>query len=199
MRAAEHRGLDRLTGMHAFEHRSAWLEHPNYQTQALLLESHDSFVAMAASLEERCRRIGGGEGLTERQVKRFAGRLADQFRNWQWAMACHERYEENKLYPFLEERFGVDCAVLADEHEALHQRADACIRTLEKAAAACQAGEGFPELQVLSVLRDYRLALCAHLDREEQLVIPLLLSMSPADFSSYAGKESCAVPAAPPQ
>ena len=38
------------------------------------------------------------------------------FRQWMYAMGNHERYEEGKLYPYLEARWGLSCESLREGH-----------------------------------------------------------------------------------
>jgi len=75
--------------------RSSWTTHPNYPQQVLLLGSHRSFRATSRWLVAQARQ-GGHRSPT----------LAS-FSWWKSAMAGHEHYEEGKLYPFLEHRWGV--------------------------------------------------------------------------------------------
>ena len=177
--------------MQALPHRQSWFAHERFPRQALLLESHDSFLAATEQFLERVKRVESGQGLKTRQLLRFAGRLEEEFRNLQWSMGCHERYEESKLYPFLTRRFGADCTALAAGHSHLHQLGAGCEQSLAQAAADLRDGgtQNFAGAQ--ERVRSYHAALAQHLADEESLVIPLLLSLSPADFAEYSGAESC--------
>lgn len=153
--------------------RERWAEHPRFATQTLLLGSHASFrrisealLAASPATHEPASGDLVGASLAARQ------RMFDQ---WQWSMRSHEHYEEQKLYPFLRHRFGVTTAQLEAGHEDLH----AIERELR---AAADAGD---ETGWAAEMERYDHALDQHLGAEEDLVIPCLLALSPAEFRAY--------------
>ena len=141
--------------------RHTWREHPNFKTQALLLRSHRSF-----------RRVS--EWLLERAESGETAQLRMPFRHWKGAMHGHEHYEESKLYPFLERRFGVDLSELQAGHEELQ-------RCEELVYAAFTEGTGLTE-----ALREHHNALLPHLEFEEDVVIPCVLSLTAEEFEDYS-------------
>jgi len=143
--------------------RAEWSTHPNYPRQVLLLGSHRNFRAMGRLLIDRA---SGGQGR--------ASTLA-AFSWWKSAMGGHEHYEEHKLYPFLEHRWGLDCTLLRDGHTAL-STADAQVRQ----------AQGTPAL--VSALEAHHSVLLQHLDEEEQLVVPALLALAPWEFDAYTSQ-----------
>ena len=143
--------------------RDQWEAHPNYPRQVLLLGSHEGFRRLSRSLVE------GAEG---------DGPLADigwVFNYWKSAMGGHEHYEEGKLYPYLEARWGLCCDALREGHDGL-----AVLDT--RVRAAVDAGD---RTTLAEALKDHDRALNAHLDAEEALVIPALLALTPAEFDAY--------------
>lgn len=164
--------------------RSPWVDHPRYTRQVLLVDSHDSFLAWMQAFRDRLAQLEDGGGLSERQRSRLIARLPDQFTDWQRSMACHERYEERKLYPFLERRFAVSTAALALDHAALHLRADQCVDALSLISRETPAPANFAH--AYAAFGSYAESLHTHLHNEEALVIPLLLDLCPADFQAYA-------------
>ena len=110
------------------------------------------------------------------------------FERWIAAMRSHEAYEEGKLCPYLEHRWGVALDEARAGHEELHLRADAVVAAFESGA---QPGESADDDDgdgggvVLRALRTHDFALGAHLDVEEDAVIPLLLALEPAEFVRY--------------
>lgn len=146
--------------------RDAWADHPRYPRQVLLLGSHESFRRTSASLVRRAE--SGGD----------AAAIGWVFDYWKSAMSGHERYEEHKLYPYLEARWGLSCDPLRAGH---HQLAalDAAVRA---AVDACD-GPATPALH--TALATHDAALSAHLDVEEELIIPALLALSPDEFETY--------------
>ena len=133
--------------------RALWTAHPNHPHQVLLLESHRSFRATSQMLIDRAQR-----------PHRRAATLAS-FSWWKSAMSRHEHYEEAKLYPFLEHRWGLDCAAMHRGHEALSE-ADTRVRAARSTGALIEA------------LEEHHAVLIDHLDEEEQLIVPALLELS---------------------
>jgi hypothetical protein len=150
--------------------RDQWSSHPRFPSQALLLGSHASFRHVSESLVEEA--AAGG----------FVGPIDRLYRRWISAMRSHEAYEEGKLYPFLERRWRVSLASAERGHRALHRAHDVVIAALDEAsqAGAWRAGETLCE-----ALRHHDDVLRAHLDVEEELVIPWLLELTPAEFAEY--------------
>lgn len=140
--------------------RDAWLAHPNYPHQVLLLGSHRNFRAMGQRLIHR------GEAGESRSF------LLNSFAWWKSAMGGHEHYEERKLYPFLEHKWGLNCDELREGHADL-AAADALVRQ-----ARTQ-----PEL--IDALQAHQVVLVEHLEEEERLVIPALLALERGEFELY--------------
>ncbi len=140
--------------------RDAWATHPKFPEQVLLLGSHASFRATSRRLIERADR-----GASRANV------LAT-FSMWKYAMGGHEHYEEHKLYPFLEHRWGLQTLGLSEGHEAL-ARADQVVRAAE--------GEA-----LVAALEAHHAILMEHLDIEECTVIPALLALSEEEFRLYS-------------
>jgi hypothetical protein len=139
--------------------RSAWPDHPSYPEQVLLLRSHQGFRAQSRSLIERADAGGRRPGIVA------------SFSWWKAAMHSHEGYEESKLYPFLEHRWGLDCDGLTAGHRALAV-ADAAVRATDDAGLA-------------QALEAHHAVLMDHLDAEERLVIPALLALDRQEFEDY--------------
>jgi hypothetical protein len=146
--------------------------HPNWPDQVLLVRSHESFRIVSEQIKAALRRAVP------------MSQPARRFRRWMYAMGSHERYEESKLYPFLEARWGASMAELEAGHEALGaQRSvveDAFARVDEvgddAAAARARLREAFDLFD--EILRD-------HLDLEERIVVPLLLELTPSEFADF--------------
>lgn len=150
--------------------RSAWSDHPHYPEQLLLLGSHDNFRRASRSLIEWAGRL-----LRDADAVAMAHNR-DVFNQWQAAMGGHEHYEEHKLYPYLERRYGVELGRLRHGHQRLSRlRAD--VRSAY--------GSYRPDEQ-LGALQSFDAELRAHLAEEEDAVIPLLLHLPRADFVSYS-------------
>jgi hypothetical protein len=141
--------------------RERWAEHPRFPSQVLLLGSHQNFRRISKALV-----ASDPASLEARQ------RLFDQ---WQRAMRSHEHYEEQKLYPFLRHRFGVQTALLEAGHAALHE----IERELRRAFGAAD------DVAWAKTMARYDVVLHEHLRDEEDLVIPCLLALEPREFSAY--------------
>ncbi len=156
--------------------RSAWPLHPNWPAHALLVQSHANFRLVSARLK------------TEVRSPRTVPAAARLFRRWMYAMSNHEHYEESKLYPYLEKRWGVSMLGLVEGHEGLHsQRAEvfAAFDALDAQDALDPKAEERARVRIRGAIDGYDARLLAHLDLEEQTVVPLLLELSPTEFADY--------------
>ena len=149
--------------------RDQWTRHPHYPRQTLLLNSHESFRRTSRVL---LRRAEGGSD---------AAAIGWVFRAWKAAMRSHEGYEEHKLYPYLERRWGLSMATAEEGHRKLAEL-DAAVRGAVTAIPT--GGDATPALA--DALRAHDEALVAHLALEEALVIPALLALEPAEFEDYS-------------
>lgn len=144
--------------------RDQWAEHPHYPSQVLLMGSHEHFRHTSRSLVERARK--GGD----------MAAIGWVFAAWKSAMAGHEHYEEGKLYPYLEARWGLSCDALRAGHHTLSE--------LEAGVHAAIEREDREALH--ATLGAHHDALMEHLEIEETFVIPALLALSPDEFRRYA-------------
>lgn len=149
--------------------RAQWESHPNFPRQTLLLGSHINFRRISRYI------IDHVSASTVSELRRL-------YRRWMMAMRGHEAYEERKLYPFLERRWGLSFADALEGHEELHRREervfagfDGCLRDPSAANLA----------QLRVILTAYDKTLHEHLELEEDLVIPALLALSRAEFDVY--------------
>ena len=147
-----------------------WQAHPRFPSQALLLGSHENFRNVSATLVDEA--ASGG----------FVRPIGSLYRRWIGAMRSHEAYEEGKLYPYLERRWKTSLEAAEAGHHALHLAHDDVLATLAEAQAEDEqrAGEALHE-----ALRRHDEVLRNHLELEENLVIPLLLELSPDEFAEY--------------
>jgi len=155
--------------------REDWQAHPRFRTQALLLGSHANFRRVSRFL------------IDQATLKQFVG-LHSLFDRWIAAMRSHEAYEERKLYPYLEYRWGVSLEEARCGHAELHTRADEVVdafRTLAHPADTSDSSESPDDNPVLNALLAHDRTLGAHLDVEEEAVIPLLLALDPEEFDRY--------------
>jgi len=144
--------------------RAQWAQHPHYPSQVLLLGGHKTFRHLSRVLLRRAETGGDIPG------------IGWVFAQWKSAMGSHEGYEEHKLYPYLEARWGLSCAALQAGHTALH----ACDQAVRDALRDADRGA------LVAALREHDRVLLDHLDDEEALVIPALLALSPGEFDTYA-------------
>lgn len=150
--------------------RDQWIAHPHYPSQILLLGSHESFRRVSERVIELA--ATGRDGAAAESL----------FLRWMAAMRSHEAYEEHKLYPFLARRFCVDTAPASRGHEALHQAEQQVHLGFQSARAM---PPGIPDQALVPALKAHRRLLDEHLQLEEEMVIPLLLALSPAEFGEY--------------
>jgi len=143
--------------------RAQWTEHPHYPSQVLLLGSHEQFRHISRVLLDRLKAGGDMPGIYW------------VFRQWKAAMGSHEAYEERKLYRYLASRWELSCDDMTAGHEALH-RCDQAVRS---------AFGNDDREAAIDALSEHDEVLKAHLELEEDLVIPALLALSPEEFQEY--------------
>jgi hypothetical protein len=155
--------------------REDWTAHPRFRTQALLLGSHANFRRVSRYLVDQASR------------EEFVG-LHSLFDRWIAAMRSHEAYEERKLYPYLEYRWGVSLDEARTGHGELHTRADDVVeafRSLARPADPADSTQSTPDNPFLRALQAHDRTLNAHLDVEEEAVVPLLLALDREEFDRY--------------
>jgi hypothetical protein len=183
--------------------REDWPAHPRFPQQTLLLDAHESFRRRGVWIRDRVVAIApsastGAAPLSRRQ--RWCRRMADDFAWWMKGMRGHERYEERTLYPFLARRYGYSFAAFEAAHRALHEKE----RAVLDAFGALVAGAPDEEPRhgaLVTALGAYESALHVHLAAEEDLIIPMLLALDPAEFAAFrsgAAEPPALAPAAEP-
>jgi len=149
--------------------RERWEDHPSYPSQVLLVGSHDNFLAINDYLLDQVRRSAE------------PWRLEVRCRYWIAAMRSHERYEEQKLYPYLAHRFGVSFEASRAGHAHLHAKRGAVLA----AFAAFDEKNGASRDDLERALEEHRVTLHEHLELEEAAVVPRLLELSREEFGRY--------------
>lgn len=146
--------------------RDQWALHPNFPTNSGLLRAHDSFRDISAYLVEKSREANTIE----------IAQLMFLFLRWKGAMKNHEAYEEGRLYPFLAERHGVSFDNLERQHERLGQLERKVVQAWGEHNAGAVAG----------ALEEHDQILVHHLAEEEDMVIPMVLALSPETYARDA-------------
>jgi iron-sulfur cluster repair protein YtfE (RIC family) len=143
--------------------RAAWRHHPHAGgPAAMLLAIHDQFRVAA----ERLRFLAAKSPQPDR------GWLARGFEPLARTLHHHHHAEEAMLFPFVAERAGVAPDRLVDDHRALTRAIEVVEESLSR------HGREEPPLPAIEALEHM---LITHLDREERLVVPLLLELAPAE------------------
>jgi DUF438 domain-containing protein len=139
----------------------AWRTHPNIHGPAgMLLEIHGQFRAVSARLLALADRAGV-IGLA--MLARMFGPLAQTLHH-------HHHAEEAVLFPLIHRQTGKAPEQLITDHDEM----TAAITLVEAALRARADAE-----TVKSAIASFHVILTAHLDREEALVVPVLLEMTP--------------------
>lgn len=167
--------------------RAEWPAHPRYPAQTLLLESHSAFRKTSGWLIDRVRSLET-QAVDARKRARWVNRVRGDFEWWMAGMRGHERYEEGKLYPYLANRFGASFAHLEAGHAVLHRYADAVSTAAREHYAGARALGA-----VIDALREHQDILLEHLAEEEELVIPMLLALSPDEFAHFMATPAAAL------
>ena len=149
--------------------RQQWVRHPRFPAQTLLLGSHENFRRINAYLCEQAAEVPEPE------------RLELLYRRWIGAMRSHEHYEEHKLYPYLARRWNAPFDEAEEGHRQLHDKHAGVLHAFSQLRVdAPNARDG-----LVQALAEHQSVLTEHLRHEEDLVIPLLLELTPEEFRAY--------------
>lgn len=152
--------------------RGTWTQQASFPSQVLLLGSHENFRRISCHLvEESQKRAAQGADIGDSLDLLFL------FRRWKSAMKNHEGYEEGKLYPYLERTFELTTDSLRAGHNALGAADVRVVDAYERGTLS----------DVAVAFAQHEEILLPHLLLEEDLVIPCLLSLSPAEFRATFG------------
>lgn len=150
--------------------KGEWHTHPRFPSQTLPLDSHESFRHVSDVL------------VAEAAAGGFVRPVADLYGRWMAAMHSHEAYGEGKLYPDLERRFATSLEAAKAGHRALRTAHDEVVKALAKE----QTGDEPRATEALhQALPGHDDVLNTRLNVEEELVIPMLLALSPHEFVEY--------------
>lgn len=159
-----HRSIAAATArvLHLAE-RAEWQKHPNVDGPAsMLLAIHDQFRAASERLALLVT------GAAEADLRR----VASAFMPLAQTLHHHHHAEEATLFPLVQRRSGVAPEQLVTDHEAL---------TSAIAAVEESLSTGANKERARAAVATFGEVLVAHLDREESLVIPILLTMTPTE------------------
>jgi 8-oxo-dGTP pyrophosphatase MutT (NUDIX family) len=138
-----------------------WKKHPNAAGPAsTLLAIHDQFRAGSSRLQL----------LVEREAEVDLAWVARAFMPLAQTLHHHHHAEEEMLFPLVHRRTGTAPEMLVSDHEALTS-------AIEAVEASLSAGANKEHAK--AAVAHFDEVLVAHLDREESLVIPVLLAMTP--------------------
>jgi 8-oxo-dGTP pyrophosphatase MutT (NUDIX family) len=143
--------------------RAAWQVHPNIEgPSATLLAIHDQFRFASERLSV----------LLSREAERDWAFIERAFAPLAQALHHHHRAEEAVLFPLVERRTEVAPVQLLADHEALMRAigiVEVCLQAKSDRAGAKAA------------MASFRQVLGGHLEREESVVVPVLLTMSASE------------------
>jgi iron-sulfur cluster repair protein YtfE (RIC family) len=143
--------------------RTAWEKHPNARGPAsTLLMIHDQFRVASERLLL----------LVEREAESDFAWVARAFMPLAQTLHHHHHAEEMMLFPMVLRRTGVEPEQLVSDHEEL-------TRAIAAVEASLSPGSDAGKAFALAAVATFDEILTAHLDREEALVIPVLLEMAP--------------------
>lgn len=138
------------------EQAAAWRAHPNAAgPAAMMLAIHDQFRAVSHRLVQLVAQGQGG------------GAIGRVFSPLAQVLHHHHHAEEAMVFPLVHRRTGVAPEQLQTDHDEM----TAAIETVE---SALRDGA-----RVAESITKFHEILITHLDREEELVIPILLQLPP--------------------
>ncbi len=152
--------------------RSAWQKHPNAGgPAATLLAIHDQFRLASERLTS----------ILEREDAPSRARVMRAFEPLARMLHHHHQAEQAMLFPLVERRTNVAPTSLTADHEAL-------TRAIEEVENSLATGADLARLA--TALAAFTRVLGAHLDREEALVVPLLLMLTPDEAAAMCPADS---------
>lgn len=180
--------LDAMTSIHPsigfpvakivrmINHR-AWRAHPHFAGPAsTLLMIHDQFRVASDRLRFMVEKAMSGQ-----EPDADLGWLARVFLPLGQTLHHHHHAEEEMLFPLIGERTGTPPERLEQDHVALTAAIDAVSKSLvpggDREAAFSFRGRG--SLPLPAAVNTFHRVLITHLDREEALVVPVLLEVPP--------------------
>lgn len=141
--------------------RTTWRKHPNAPGPAsMLLYIHDHFRTASARLRSQAAK---GAGVSV---------LARDFAPLAEVLHHHHHAEEMMLFPAIARATGVAPARLVEDHAEL-------MRAIDEVTASFTDSGARTRIEAAAATFDEILR--AHLDREEELVVPVLLAMTPGE------------------
>ncbi len=148
---------------------ATWRAHPSFSGPAsTLLHIHHQFRVAA----ERLRFLANREAAPDLSwLLRAFGPLAETLHH-------HHHAEEAMLFPLVERQTGVLPEKLIDDHGDL---------TAAIEEVGTSLGEGRDVERALTAISRFDHVLTTHLDREERLVVPVLLALSPREAWALLG------------
>jgi hypothetical protein len=184
--------------------RADWEQHPSWATfmsaggfNGWPLTAHRAFrrrsqevIELVLHIQLLLPRLAGKHPPT---MRLRMGTAAEHWKQWMSAMqGGHARFEERRLFKYIQARWGVDIGHLPQEHREL-ERCELAVAGAMAAAAELSTpekmGDGGAEdlpgvaamdysiRALLKALLDLDACTIRHLGEEEELVIPLLLDM----------------------
>jgi len=146
--------------MSSAEQSAAWRAHPNASGPAsMMLSIHDQFRAVSQHIVEL---VAQGSSLAT--IERAFSQLAAVLHH-------HHHAEEAMVFPFVERRTGIAPEQLQTDHDEM----TAAIANVESRLEARETE------RVGAAIGRFHEILVTHLDREEDLVIPVFLALTPAE------------------
>jgi len=165
--------------------RASWHDHPHYPEQTLLLGSHEAFRNQSSYILEALGSLDPADQGERRKRERWVRRMSRTFHWWMSGMRGHERYEETKLYPYLQRRYDHAFDLLEDGHVHLNERKQFVTRAFDLVVVGDPDEAVYLE-DLIGGLKAHRDTLLEHLALEEDTVIPMLLALPPEEFRRYA-------------
>ena len=163
--------------------RKDWNKHKAFDTQTLLIRGHRNFRQSS----QRCVKLisdvlkSNKNNKKTLQLIRMAQNIYYSLMN---ALHSHSRYEENKLFKYLERKYNVDLELLLEDHDLIDRMEEICKSSLNDIITA---GSTTKEsvLKALKYFIKFDDNFTRHLGEEESIVIPMLLELTYKQYVQY--------------
>ena len=163
--------------------RKDWTKHKAFDSQTLLIRGHRNFRQSSKRCVELIVSVLKSNKNNKKSLQSIRT-VQNIYYSLMSSLHSHSRYEENKLFKYLEKKYNVDLSLLLEDHQLIETMEETCKSSLNHIISSKSASK---EL-VLKALRHFIKFdnnFVRHLGEEESIVIPMLLELTYKEYVKY--------------
>eukprot|EP01084_Bolivina_argentea_P274100 467094_1 len=163
--------------------RKDWTKHESFTTQTLLIRSHRNFRSSSQRCVQFIFEALKSNKNTKKQLQSIKT-ARNMYYSLMSSLQSHSRYEENKLFKYLEIKYNVNLSLLLEDHNTIHQLEEKCKSTLNDIIYCGQITKELL-LKCLICFLEFDDVFTRHLGEEESIVIPMLMELTYKEYVIY--------------